>query len=669
MTQPLFLEPEVLTARLVKEAGPTIEMPDDIRQWPVLIEQQLFKMHPYLAAYTVVVDMMDVDTDSRTAYGRIIVQAKPQQETLPDGRPSPEPREFKESPKVIQIPFIIKDGQLFPLDMFIHGGKMLPLTESRVMRALFRPSLADDIAKAPEGIKGLFPTDFLTAQYGWHMEKKLGSLIDLASAKGHVEDLQKFASVLDDPLTRQVVSRSKPVQEAISKLTSIRKTAKWYENPESLARHITPTTWAMWRTKEGDYVVKVGNADLYYPVEYRLSRKQVLKSFSKMAGVIDKVDQGEVVMSTTVSRPTDPPKQQPPQPATQFGVYKVPTELGVVQGLVFPDIFCPKTGRKKPFKVFTTGTIFSMAEEILGWPGQADSFDLPKGPPQGFGMFVIPDPSGKGLLVAYTPVTIVRTYLVHGVPYHSAHMLDGRNVEIVLSGEVKESVWTHDAWFLPISAQWVPFGKDIDLAYKAPVDHHTDTVEIRLMEEGERHYYFYGPPVDSIPERYRALSWGEALFLLGLLGIPQRNGIQILNEVTKHGRYIIYGCKTITFAEPKITQYRQKLAELRQEIDQLKRELSKEAFLVKEAALIKDPEAVDTLLALNFINEENVADFIQQIPRMENVLTKLTELLFAARMGLDQYLPPELLEKAIKSLDKVLDKLERLKYAIAKEEG
>jgi hypothetical protein len=82
--------------------------------------------------------------------------------------------------------------------------------------------------------------------------------------------------------------------------------------------------------------------------------------------------------------------------------------------------------------------------------------------------------------------------------------------------------------------------------------------------------------------------------------------------------------------------------------------------LIKEAAVIDDPEVVDNVLATNFINEDNINDFVNNIDKLEKVNSKLAELLVAARMGLKD-VDEMAIKKAIEGLNKTISGLNKLK--------
>ncbi len=83
--------------------------------------------------------------------------------------------------------------------------------------------------------------------------------------------------------------------------------------------------------------------------------------------------------------------------------------------------------------------------------------------------------------------------------------------------------------------------------------------------------------------------------------------------------------------------------------------------LVKEAAYLPDPVAVDTILSLGFINPENLTTFIGFLPQIDQVQSKLCELLIASRLGL-QDIPTSALEKCVKSLEDTLEGLKTIAF-------
>lgn len=85
--------------------------------------------------------------------------------------------------------------------------------------------------------------------------------------------------------------------------------------------------------------------------------------------------------------------------------------------------------------------------------------------------------------------------------------------------------------------------------------------------------------------------------------------------------------------------------------------------LIKEASAINDPEAVDVVLSLNFINEDSLKGFVDNIGEMRRILSELSKMLVASRLGLSD-LDESALTKSIQGLDEVIRGLENIKLAI-----
>jgi hypothetical protein len=100
-----------------------------------------------------------------------------------------------------------------------------------------------------------------------------------------------------------------------------------------------------------------------------------------------------------------------------------------------------------------------------------------------------------------------------------------------------------------------------------------------------------------------------------------------------------------------------KLAEIREKIAEYDVMLDKENFdIIKAAASMTDDHTVDSILSLNYLNEKNIKDFIKNIPAYEQILSSLSKLLLSVRIGLES-IPEESLEYVIEHLSKIVKSL------------
>ena len=85
--------------------------------------------------------------------------------------------------------------------------------------------------------------------------------------------------------------------------------------------------------------------------------------------------------------------------------------------------------------------------------------------------------------------------------------------------------------------------------------------------------------------------------------------------------------------------------------------------LVKEASAISDPDAVDVVLSLNFVNSDSLKGFIDNIGEMRRILSELSKMLIASRLGLSD-MDESALKKSMEGLGEVINGLENIKLAI-----
>jgi hypothetical protein len=82
--------------------------------------------------------------------------------------------------------------------------------------------------------------------------------------------------------------------------------------------------------------------------------------------------------------------------------------------------------------------------------------------------------------------------------------------------------------------------------------------------------------------------------------------------------------------------------------------------LFKEASSVNDPKAVDAMLSLNFVNEANLIQFLQNIPMFREVESKLAELYLYSALGLKNQIPEQAALSAMKAVNEVNEHLEYL---------
>jgi hypothetical protein len=183
-----------------------------------------------------------------------------------------------------------------------------------------------------------------------------------------------------------------------------------------------------------------------------------------------------------------------------------------------------------------------------------------------------------------------------------------------------------------------------------------------------------GEPYESIRQisgmpKNAVLNATQARGALAVMGMPTERSNQTLLEAayrfTKKASLnpvLVYGVRSDYISTDSLVR-REKLTQFQGLLKEAAATLRKD--LVKEASALDDPESVDVVLSLNFVNEDNLIDYIDNIGIMKKIISKLASMLIASRMGLAE-IDEGAVKKAMEGLDSVVTGLENIKIAIGK---
>jgi len=342
----------------------------------------------------------------------------------------------------------------------------------------------------------------------------------------------------------------------------------------------------------------------------------------------------------------------------EFGLYKVKVqgEGTELVGWVFPKVM-DLTGELLPMAVFTNGSESAMQENIAGVP-VGSSTDVLDTEPDGLGCFYYATPSGAQALVPM----MVRgsTETPEGTAYIAETVMgEGCQVSKV-PGLKKVTQIATGRYGMPEDMGWAPLNNDTKLA--SSPDEFAKTAEaltigtaVRILTDGLC-YTFQGQPIEKLagvmPTEF--LDKDDAVFLGTILGEEPVKLAHLLDNM--RGR----GATDLWFNATPVTTLKVKYAEARSSASKLLNRMPNlRADLLKEAAPMEDPTAVDKILSVGFINPENISIFASYMPEIEAVIKKLSELLMASRMGLKS-VDEGAVQKALVHLDKVVAGLKTL---------
>jgi len=174
-------------------------------------------------------------------------------------------------------------------------------------------------------------------------------------------------------------------------------------------------------------------------------------------------------------------------------------------------------------------------------------------------------------------------------------------------------------------------------------------------------------PLKKIAGVNGAMKVNEALCALQIMGMEKQASKDALAVAlnryadidTADKSVVVYGVRD-DYINEGVFDEQEKTAGFSDMIKEYAYSLRKD--LVKEASALDDPEAVDVVLSLNFINEDSLAGYIKNLEEMKRIQSNMVEMLIASRMGLSD-LNEGALEKSIDGLQEVIKGLEELKLA------
>lgn len=456
---------------------------------------------------------------------------------------------------------------------------------------------------------------------------------------------------------------------------------------EALALHIKPTVVQLLRVDDG-YLMKTASHVYWRPVTTPVSRRDVVQTFGeKVALAADEA--GQVTMTEDADAQEESPLEaQEPTSISESGIYKVVNEETGQEliGYVIPNLL-DVDGQPLPLALFTNGSHSAVQPDIVGTPA-GDGASLPTDMVGGTGAFF--DHTDDGKLQATIPLELSGgSYTSPGEPAtFVGETFDGRPVQVSVQPNIQTIVQSPEGKVLvPDTWHWTPLGAAASVSLvgsegseEAPEDWHEDAPEAvpEDMEsnepdigegqqpEGEKQshvwvrgdhdcFSFRGPGVEKLAAAEREmLSLDDAMFLLAALGVHQGYGVQKLAQALNEPVRVVTK-RHIKLASEQDAYAQRRAAELHALVPHLRRDL------MKEAAVIPDPTAVDTVLSLGFINPENIMTFVSYLPAIDDSQAKMCDLLLASRVGVSD-VSSSALERAIRSTEEVIEGLKVLAF-------
>jgi len=712
MTQALYLVPQL---EFEKSAAETA-LPEDPNQWPDAALQELYKQVPYLADFDLHVNMESVDGERGYGLGHVEVTNKTEAPMT-----SPQDQMVAAGIRTARIPVIIKDSKLAPFDVILtDDARALPLTESRLRQAMFRPQNFDVTSKTPGDqsmIGQLYPPyrqnygfggggvatsagmggktaakhasleEWLESEatvktasaksrnpqlHGMRMAaldsavakgaEKTGSILAAVLPMANASDLADFKLCLLDTNIKLAFASNVATHDSLILLSEAQPTPLEKRAAAMLDNLVASVTQIV-KLHEG-YAVKTASHRAWDPREIILNRGELVHRFGpKIALAADTsgavtMSEGEGVSEEGMGAPVGTGAG----PISAPGMYQVQSVEGeMLTGVVIPNLL-DVDGSSLPIAFFTDGSHAAVQSDVSGVPvGEFTApGSVPAGQASGHGVFFT---EAGGVPCATLPLTLGASVQGAGVdeqPHFQAETFDGRPVQVSVQPYVATVVGVDGNMIIPDGWMWIPLDQaaEVSLAESPMEVGKTASVQRKLASVEVR-----AGGLDCFSLRgypVEKLASDEREFL------TQDRALFVLVGLGANPVYaqqkLASACSGASHVETVRIGHQLKLA------SELRGESYTEAqnFLGampvfrhrmwKEAATLTDPVAVDTVLSLGFINPENIATFVGYLPTLDEAQRRLCEILIGSRLGLKE-VPDGSTERAIRALEDVIEGL------------
>jgi hypothetical protein len=607
---------EISEKEMVKVAGAAIGLSPEVGNWPAEITNEVYNQLPYLSGKEVNVVLNQVDQNNKSGIGVIEVSST--------------------KDKVMNIPVVIDQGNLYPLDIISINGKMMPATEKSANEYFFEPSLFEGLIKRQKGgqnaqmTDNIFPMNLASNAIGRNPMGKVASINNIGelSSVGNTSiDINKFISNLTPNQTEAFSSFINSINNfSFTKEASIEE-----EQADACVIY-----------KDGEEVKSISlSKDPFKFISYK---------GDKLTKIASEVPEEGLFMGTGKG------VYEPKDYVSKTGKLLVPT---YGEGYAFTEVV-GLDGRRVPYQLFIGKDFYSMQEKVAGEVilDQVYANDEIKGK----GVFYYDD---RGTQKCTIPVTVKGK---SGGAY-SVETDTGRLFKVAITKSIKQPTLGKDrkTYMLPNTCKFAQINGNMHESL-APTGKELSEVNKVNMQLDNTGFTLSGNPLGNVelsnlPEKV------ASVVLLGLGAIPEQ--IKEYMELAEAGNRVTF-YTTERFNKEIIpdNSYIKKLASLTKVGND---DITSTAYALATASgdleeyftkLGADndirTETVDSLLSLNFVNEDNINNFVEALPQFEQTASTLASFMLATRLGLTS-LPEKNIRSAIKNLLQVIRSLRILK--------
>jgi hypothetical protein len=638
----------------------TIQLSHNIEEWPEQIITALKERLGSLEGFATIVKFKKEDPEMGTATGSIAISNEKNQ---------------------CHVPVIIQEFKMFPLDMFLGSGKLLPLTPDYFAITMTNNDPLGKLTEFPtysavgrfdDGNiwSALYPPSL--GRYAFASDKypMLTEIIDNLSSEHIKEFKEKIAN--DNGIAIRF-QKSNHV-DLIQKLANA-KPVNMNAFSQSVENLVDRNIFVLKKDGPNKYTLLSNSDKVFSPQVVNISKEEacslVVKATNDVDDFMNDVDQnGEKILYMSQPITTvhiDTGYHDNVEVAKEFGIYKVKKKNGVsVEGFYIPAVINYDMS-VLPYKMFLGKTNSVIQESIAGVRVTNSNYRLDFCDPKigQTGTFVYLQDGGKALATA--PVNIVSMVDRGGKIYIKAMDLLGSQIKLALDKFMDgDTIFKMDDGYyrIPYKMKWVSM-EGFDEISNNPADYAVKTAsEQRSVNPIEIHqngcFYNlkglgkYASEMKTANIDLGHLSKSELMLTLASIGTPANIVADVLTKCASYEKTVLHGTiRPLTLSE--------KTAELKKLLVSCEKVAGKfKSDLIKAASFVDSAHTVDSLLSLNFASPENTTKFVGKIPRFKAAISDLLNCLMASRIGIKQ-IPEQATSSAVLRLIEVVNGLEELR--------
>ncbi len=492
---------------------------------------------------------------------------------------------------------------------------------------------------------------------------KTASLLRTIAPTLREKDVEAFVEkVASDPFLIAGFKKSGSTQLLVDVFEKTKR-ASASDRLYALAEAIEPSAVTFQKLPGGSFLVKSANVNAF--IEKTAAGEQLPHEEAAAAMGEENAQQMQPGQTASaVAEPVEDVETAAPTKAKvieEFGQYKVQDVMGnSLLGHVFPTTMSwDGDFTEQPIALFTNGSAYSLQEAIAG-ELVGKGVTLPSDSPRGEGVFyTVKD----GEAICTAPVTVASSMAgPDGLAKLTGSDAFGNQIQVSFSPglttpqRISDTEYAlPDTWkFMRLNGQTQLIPDPSQMNKQAAV---VDSMRSATLFYNGSFNLKGGCGLEKISERLRYdLDPMSAEFMLGVLGVNATVIKTKLSEARRKGSVKLANLKTIRLLSERYQEAEKTAAELMQEMPDLAKDL------IKEAAAMEDGDTVDNLLALNFINPENLSTFINYMPQLEDTSEKLAEMLLYSYMG-EKSLPEGAVDRAMRNLEEVMIGLKAIAHA------